>query len=117
MVIRTFFFSLEPFANNNYETNTVTNIIEYDENAHNGNTDTPGVDSKYRITGTAWNDANKNGERESEEELLSGIEVILLDKSAKSIIKVQIQTIIKNLELQLIQEVNMNLEMFQEENI
>ena len=73
------------YSNNNYETNTVTNIIEYDENAHNGNTDTPGVDSKYRITGTAWNDANKNGERESEEELLSGIEVILVHKSNNNI--------------------------------
>lgn len=43
--------------------------------------------SKYRITGTAWLDTNINGKREENEQLLSGIEVILVYKNNNEIVK------------------------------
>ena len=36
-------------------------------------------DTKYSISGVAWNDANGDGERQDSEELLSGISVMLVD--------------------------------------
>lgn len=75
------------------ETNTVTNIIEYDEDAHkddNGednNDPTKPTEKRYKITGTAWIDSNKNGKRDTDEELLSGIKVMLLNKKDNSIVK------------------------------
>lgn len=69
-------------------TNTVTNIIEYDADAHQDeeDPDNPIVD-RYKITGTAWVDENRDGKRDSNEQTLSGIEVILLNKNANSIVK------------------------------
>lgn len=68
--------------------NQVTNIIEYYEGAHTGNgADPVNPSGRYKITGTAWLDANQNGEREGSEELLSGIEVILMNKDRNSIVK------------------------------
>lgn len=74
------------------ETNTVTNIIEYDEDAHkNGGGDnndpTKPTEKRYKISGTAWIDSNKNGKRDTDEELLSGIKVMLLNKKDNSIVK------------------------------
>lgn len=75
------------------ETNTVTNIIEYDEDAHkedNGednNDPTKPTEKRYKITGTAWVDSNKNGKRDTDEELLSGIKVMLLNKKDNSTVK------------------------------
>lgn len=74
------------------ETNTVTNIIEYDEDAHkNGGEDnndpTKPTEKRYKISGTAWIDSNKNGKRDTDEELLSGIKVMLLNKKDNSIVK------------------------------
>lgn len=68
------------------ETNEVTNIIEYNSDAHDGNGE-GNTDGKFKITGTAWVDSNADGKRDNGEEKVSGIEVILLDKSAKTIIK------------------------------
>ena len=77
------------------ETNTVTNIIEYYENAHQGgindSTDTSNpsnpTEKRYKITGTAWIDSNKDGKRDTDESILSGISVMLLNKKDNSIVK------------------------------
>lgn len=68
------------------ETNTVTNIIEYYPDIHD-NANTGGSSSnRYRITGTSWIDVNKDGERNSEEDRISDMQVILLSKDGKSIV-------------------------------
>lgn len=70
------------------ETNVVTNIIEYYEGAHQGGGEDqkPTVD-RYKITGTAWIDANQDGKRDSSEETLSGISVILIYKENNTIVR------------------------------
>ena len=73
------------------ETNSVENIIEYYQKAHNqgGNdVDDPTIPkTTYKITGTAWIDSNKNGMRDSEEELLANVKAILVNKSTNAIVK------------------------------
>lgn len=82
------------------ETNTVTNTIEYYAKAHEtggsttdpdnpdnpNNPDTPSTE-RYKITGTAWLDSNKNGMRDAEEELLANVKAILVNKSTNAIVK------------------------------
>lgn len=72
---------------NDIESNKITNYIEYDPNQHipEGGGDLP--QRKYSISGMAWEDANKNGQREEEENILSGVQVYLLKKSDGSIVK------------------------------
>ena len=82
---------------NNYEgatTNTVKNIIEYSQTIHdelegNGSDeDEPSPsEERYKITGTAWLDSNKNGKRDTDETLLPNISVVLLNKADNSIVK------------------------------
>lgn len=79
---------------NNYEgitTNTVTNIIEYYQSIHdqagNDNPSSTPSENRYKITGTAWLDSNKNGKRDTDETLLSNISVILLNKADNTIVK------------------------------
>ena len=75
-------------------TNTVTNIIEYDEEVHRLNnesgdtnvTPTPTIKT-YKITGTAWLDDNKNGKRDDEEATLPNVTAVLLDKDTNNIVK------------------------------
>ncbi len=80
------------------ESNTVKAIIEYDEDAHKveqpgGNTpggNTPGGSTpsgSYKITGTAWIDENRNGQRDESEEILAGVQVVLLYKANSQIVK------------------------------
>lgn len=73
------------------ETNTVTNIIEYNDEIHNqgGDPSDPSNPSnnRYKITGTAWLDDNMDGKRDSNEQRLSNIQVILLSKAGNSIVK------------------------------
>ena len=73
------------------ETNSVTNIIEYNEEMHQqggGSTPTPPpTEKKYKITGTAWIDSNKDGKRDTEEEVLADVSVMLLNKKDNSIVK------------------------------
>lgn len=70
------------------QTNTVTNIIEYNSEIRNpGENPTEPTVNRYKITGTAWIDSNKNGKRDSDEETLSGVEVMLLNKKDNQIVK------------------------------
>lgn len=71
------------------ETNTVTNTIEYNEELRNQQ---PGENpttskKKYKITGTAWLDNNKNGKRDQDEEILADIPVVLIYKKDNSVVK------------------------------
>ena len=85
------------------QSNTITNVIEYNaslyegESGNNGSSNN-GTDSDdentnqaaqngYKITGTAWLDSNQNGKREENEETLSGIQVILLQKETNQLVK------------------------------
>ena len=54
------------------------------------NPDTPDV--KYDISGVAWNDVNRDGQRQATEELLSGIQVLLVDLEDSSNVKAQATT-------------------------
>lgn len=68
------------------QTNEVSCIIEYDEDIHNGSGG--GTTTKnHKISGTAWIDDNMNGRRDTEEQRLGNIQVVLLDKNAGSIVK------------------------------
>ena len=49
-------------------------------------------ETKYNISGVAWSDVNGDGKRQSSEELLSGIQVLLVDLSDSSNIKAQTTT-------------------------
>ncbi len=78
---------------NNYEgftTNTVTNFIEYNEEIREQEEITDQIiptEKKYKITGIAWIDEDKNGKREDEEAILSDITVMLLNKENNKIVK------------------------------
>lgn len=80
-------FGFEPITSNE-----VTAIIEYDPNIDHSGTGGDGNQGgnnkpdRYKITGTAWIDANFNGERDSSEEKVEGMEVILLNKDTNTII-------------------------------
>lgn len=83
--------SIEAQGIQKQESNTITTIIEYnsklyegDSGNEGGNTNTPS--GTYKITGTAWLDANENGQREEDEQVLSGIQVMLLKKSNNEIV-------------------------------
>ena len=73
--------------------NTIKTVIEYDEKIHKidyqggEEQDDNQKDIRYIISGLAWVDANANGQKEDEEELLQGIEVHLLDKNTGEIVK------------------------------
>jgi len=68
-------------------TNTVTNIIEYYENAHEDiSGDNNSSQNRHKITGTAWLDSNKNGKRDTDEQLLANIPVILLNRENNKVV-------------------------------
>ena len=73
-------------------TNTVKNVIEYYQTIHDeidgedSTTEEPSTE-RYKITGAAWIDGNKNGKRDTEETLLANISVMLLNKADNSIVK------------------------------
>lgn len=73
------------------ESNKITFYIEYDAGNHTDDEENNGnngneQNNRYKITGVAWLDTNKNGKREENEDLLSGIQVLLLNKSNSSIV-------------------------------
>lgn len=69
------------------ETNTVTNIIEYNSDLHDDEGGQEPSDNRYKITGTAWMDENSDGKRNDNEERLANIQVMLLNKDANSIVR------------------------------
>ena len=76
------------------QTNKVTSVIEYNEELRKeleeqegGTPEDPDKTPRYKISGTAWIDANKDGKRDAEEERLAGIEVLLLNKATNTIVK------------------------------
>ncbi len=68
------------------KTNTVSTTIEYDEELHEQQ-ENPSASDKYKISGTAWLDSNKDGKRDQDEQLLSGITVKLLYKKDNTVVK------------------------------
>lgn len=73
------------------QTNSITHIIEQSESIYHGATllstttqnnassNSSNVTKTYRISGTAWNDADRDGMRSTNESLLSGIKVSLVN--------------------------------------
>lgn len=69
--------------------------IEYNKNLHTSSgqggsgtgSETVPEDGRYVISGVAWLDENEDGQRNDKEELLSGIEVRLLNKNTNEIVK------------------------------
>ena len=69
------------------EANEVTHVLigrNGEENPDPENPDKP--ENKYSITGIAWLDTNKDGKRDDKEELLSNINVYLLNSSNNKIV-------------------------------
>ncbi len=66
------------------ETNTVTNIIEYNSSLHNGGSENP--NNRYKISGTAWIDTNMDGKRDSSEQTIPDMEVMLLSEDGTTVI-------------------------------
>ena len=88
----TTYATLEANGFDKIESNKVNVTIEYDANAHivkddDGKKDDATTTSTYKITGTAWLDSNRNGMRDGDEQLLSGIRVILAYKRTSKIVK------------------------------
>ena len=71
------------------ESNSQTAIIEYDETVHNSSENGGAIQNSYKITGMAWLDKDQDGKRASDEQVLSGIQVILLNKKDNTIVKTQ----------------------------
>lgn len=72
------------------KSNEVKTIIEYNEEAHkvvDTDDDQDDTEVRSKISGIAWIDKNQNGQRDNDEEVLSGIEVRLLDNSTNEIVK------------------------------
>ena len=79
------------------ESNRINATIEYNENAYRGYEPTPedpnNPDNPYNpkgkkiISGLAWIDKNQDGERNEDEELLSGIEVRLYNADNNELVK------------------------------
>lgn len=68
------------------KTNKVTNYIEYNSELHKQNEeDKPQTLNK--ITGTAWLDTNKNGKRDNNEQTLSNMDIVLINKRDNTIVK------------------------------
>ncbi len=68
--------------------NEVKVTIEYDSIKHKFEVnDIKTEQGTYKITGTAWIDSNKDGKREEKEEILSNVQVLLIDKSTSKIVK------------------------------
>lgn len=71
--------------------NSMKAIIEYNNNANRddtGNTNNGNnTKGRYTISGIAWLDSNANGQRDTEEQVLSGIEVRLLNRNTNEIVK------------------------------
>lgn len=79
--------TLEAIGFEKITSNEVTAIIEYDPNANHGNGDNPSAPNRYRITGTAWVDEDLDGQRDSSEQTVSNMQVILLNKDNSAIVK------------------------------
>lgn len=71
--------------------NSVKATVEYNKEAHDlvdgPTTDKPQKEGRYIISGTAWVDSNKNGQRDEEEQILPKVEVRLLNKNTNEIVK------------------------------
>ena len=75
------------------ETNKITHIIE----TYSGQINPDSDNTTKRISGLVWIDANNNGIREEDEQLVSGVQVMLLDNNTGTLVtdeqgKVIIQT-------------------------
>ncbi len=71
--------------------NSITTIIEYNpelyKDNNENNNEITNNNAQYKITGVAWLDENRNGQREETEQLLSGIEVMLFKRENSEIVK------------------------------
>ncbi len=78
--------TLETDGVNTVTSNEITAIIEYDPNANHNGSGGSGGSSGYKITGTAWLDANQDGKRDDNENGVANIPVLLLDKATNSVV-------------------------------
>lgn len=86
------------------ESNHITSVIEYVKAVHSANEEGEEIEPQqpnvgdvakegtYQISGTAWIDEDKNGERQENEKLLPSIKVMLLNKEDTKTIKAQTTT-------------------------
>lgn len=79
-----------------FELNSVTGYLEYvasehvdpdDPNNPNDPNNPSTGDENSRISGVAWIDGNRDGRRDTEEQMLSGVQVMLLNSANNEIVK------------------------------
>lgn len=70
-----------------FKTNTVTYKIRRTINPDTPDTPDNTSANKYKISGLAWYDANFNGKRDTNEKLLSGIKVLLMNNDNSEFVK------------------------------
>lgn len=68
------------------ELNSTTVYLEYDSKLHDSST-TPSQDERYKISGIAWLDSNRNGMRDDDEQTISGVQAMLLYRTNGQIVK------------------------------
>ncbi len=68
------------------ELNTTKIYLEYDSKLHDSST-IPSQEEKYKISGTAWIDSNRNGMREEDEQTASGVQAMLLYRANGQIVQ------------------------------
>ena len=78
--------TIEAVGFDKVSSNEVVAVIEYDPNVDHSGTGNQGGVTGHKITGTAWLDANQNGERDEGENGIANIPVILLDKETNSVV-------------------------------
>ena len=66
------------------EANTITHIINAQNSILPEEDENEEVSDTYKITGSVWQDDNENGNREDGENILSGINVLLIDTKTAS---------------------------------
>ena len=81
--------------NNNTAGNNdgTTNNNNNDNNNNNNNNGNDSSTSNYLVSGIAWIDENENGQRDSNEKLLEGIKVKLLDSKTNEFVKDEVEVI------------------------
>lgn len=83
-------FKILPLSESNNEGNNGNNNGENNGDNNGGNNDNSGdnnTENTYKINGLVWVDSNKDGKRDSEEELLPNVSVKLYNTETSAIIK------------------------------
>lgn len=83
----TTFATLQAAGFTKITSNKVSVIIEYNPNVDHDGGNEPSGTGRYKLTGTAWVDSNQDGQRDSSEQTVAGMQVMLLNKEDYTVVK------------------------------